>query len=104
MIREILTVCLAGIPIHDTAERRVLRTCLLNDGRDQVDIRVTGVCSGRGGCGAEIDLDVLVLGDCLRPVVPDEESDSCMCQTTGTLPYQAAKVKALGVLYCASSQ
>ena len=67
------TPSLGGIPHHHTTERRVLRLDLLDDRRELADRDVALTSSGRASRDTKVDLDVLVGGLSLRPVVPQVE-------------------------------
>ena len=67
------TVSLASIPHHDTAEGRVLSLRRLDDRSEGADRDVAGLRSGRASSDTDVDLDVLVGGLGLGPVVPGAE-------------------------------
>lgn len=58
-----------GIPEHDATEGRELAARRESDVGERGQVDVATASSARRGC-ADIDLDVLVDGDGLRPVVP----------------------------------
>ena len=67
---KLRTVCLAHIPEHDTAERRVLGLVGLDDVRESADGYISPVGSGRSGGNSQVDLDVLVGRGVFGPVIP----------------------------------
>ena len=62
-----------SIPEHDAAERRVLAARLERDVDQRRGVDVAGRARGRRGQRADVDLDVLVRRDRLRPGVPRAE-------------------------------
>ena len=67
------TVGLRCIPEHHTAERGVLAARLERDVRERAGVDVSGGGGSARGRGPNIDLDVRVDRDGLRPVVPEAE-------------------------------
>ena len=67
------TVSRASIPHHNTTERRVLALGRLDDGREGANGDVASASSAGTSSNTEVDLDVLVGGLSLRPVVPSAE-------------------------------
>ena len=67
------TVCLRGVPDHDTAERGVLATRRECDVGECGSVDVARAGGSARARGADIDLNVGVRRDGLRPVVPEAE-------------------------------
>lgn len=65
-----VAIRLRDIPHHDTSKGTVLASDTVHNLLEPLDTDITGVGSGSTGRDAEIDLDVLVDGDGLCPVVP----------------------------------